>query len=193
MTRLDEVVEEALSEIRPLTAGPPSVEMLEAVKDRLNALCDRRDLFTFETFPLDPEGGFERTYLIAADDDGTNALYVNAGRPGQSSRPHDHGPTWAVVCAVEGKETHRVFTKTDNATAPLEHRATLTVEPGRGVSLMPGGVHAISADGPGPLLHLHLYGVTFEQQAVREEFDEVSGETLRIRYEGLEDIIDLRP
>lgn len=192
MTTWQSVVAEAMDDIRPMIAEGPTVERLEAVKARLDALCTRADVFTFETFPLAPDGGNERTYLIAADPDGTNALYVNAGRPGQTSRPHDHGPSWAIVCAVEGKETHRLFTKTGNPDAPLDHRATLTVEPGHGVSLMPGGVHAISADGEAPLLHLHLYGLMFDQQAVRDEFDEATGETLRIVYEGLEDIIDMR-
>lgn len=186
------VVAKAMAEIKPLIAEGPSVEKLEDVKARLNALCTRRDIFTFDAFPLDPGGGHERTYLIAADADGSNALYVNAGRPGQTSRPHDHGPSWAVVCAVHGTETHRLFAKTGDATAPLDHRATVTVAPGHGVSLMPGGVHAICADGDAPLLHLHLYGLTFERQAMREEFDEMTNATLQMRYDGLEKIIDLR-
>ena len=186
------VVADAMEEIRPMMADGPTVERLEAVKAKLDDLCRRTDVFTFDAFPLDPDGGNERTYLIAADPDGSNALYVNAGRPGQASRPHDHGPSWAIVCAVTGSETHRLFKKTGDPSAPLDLRATLTVEPGHGVSLMPGGVHAISAEGPEPLLHLHLYGMMFDQQAVRDEFDEATGQTLRIVYEGLDEIVDLR-
>lgn len=184
-------IEAMLSDIRPILDAAMDVDALDAAKSRLIDLCARRDLFTFEDFPI-PEGETERTYLIHQDTDGRYALYVNAGRPGQSYRPHDHCGNWAIVAAVHGEETHRLFEKDESRSPPIEHKATLTVRPGHAVSMLPEGIHAISAEGTEPLLHLHLYGLSFEFQRGRSEYDEDSGEVVFFDIPDIGAIIDAR-
>ncbi len=169
-----------------------SVPTLEAVKTEVMALAERRDLFNERAFPLPPEGEIDSNYLIYEEADGGFALYVNSSRPGQVSRPHDHGGTWAVVAAVEGEETHRLFKPPVSRSAMPELAATITVKPGTAVSLLPDGIHAIEAKSDSPLLHLHLYGKGFAWQGERREFDLEAGEMHRFQLEDLEFITDLR-
>lgn len=184
-------IETTLSDIRPILDGTMNVDAMDAAKARLIDLCARDDLFTFEDFPI-PEGETERTYLIHQDDDGRYALYVNAGRPGQSYRPHDHCGNWAIVAAVQGEETHRLFEKDETQSPPIDHKTTLTVRPGHAVSMLPDGIHAISAEGTEPLLHLHLYGLSFEFQRGRSEYDEETGDVAFFEIPDIGEIIDAR-
>lgn len=192
--RID-AIRETLSEMAAIldAPGPIDVARMEKAKKPFLALCARDDLFRFEDFPLDPDGGPERTYLIHTEAGDTYALYVNAGRPGQSFRPHDHGGAWAYVGAVTGEETHRLFTRTGASGAPIRHDATITVRPGTAVSLLPDGIHAIAAEGTEPLLHLHLYARTFETIGLRSEFDEETGDVYTFEKAEVGEIVDLRP
>lgn len=185
-------IAETIDEIRLLTGGMIDVGRLEQAKTVLLSLCARTDLFNFDAFPLPDPGLHERTYMVHCDDDGGYALYVNAGTPGQSYRPHNHGGAWAIVGGVHGEETHRMFEETGDPNSPISHKATLTVAPGKAVSLLPEGIHAIAAEGRDPLLHLHLYATRFENQGARTEYDEVTGETFSFKLEALGEIIDAR-
>lgn len=176
---------------RHLGAGI-SVPALESVKTELMKLCERRDLFSAHHYPLPTDGGIDSNYLIYEEEGGDFALYVNSSRPGQASRPHDHGGTWAVVAAVAGEETHRLFKPPTSETAMPELAATITVKPGCAVSLLPEGIHAIQASSDKPLLHLHLYGKGFAWQGQRREYDLEAGAVHQFRLEDLSWVIDLR-
>jgi predicted metal-dependent enzyme (double-stranded beta helix superfamily) len=185
-------ISETLSEIRDILSGGVTVDRLDRAKSALLRLCGRTDLFNFDIYPLPSDGGIESTYFIHCDPDGTNALYVSCARPGMSYRPHNHGGSWAIIGGVQGRESHRMFTETGDAAAPIDQRATLMVHPGHAVSMMPDGIHAIAVEGDEPILNLHLYGSRFENQQERSEFDEATGERFVFRLENVGEIVDCR-
>ena len=107
------------------------------------------------------------------------ALYVNSARQGQTYGPHDHGGSWAIVVAVEGRERHYMYRRTDDGSQEglghIELAAELLVEPGHGVTLLEDGIHSIEAFSEDPLLHLHCYGMGFDRQLSRKEYDRERG------------------
>lgn len=188
----DVAIRDCIARIKSAFLAGVTVPALEEAKAHLMALCERRALFPRSDFPVPDEVEIERTSLIYQDDDGSYALYVNSSRPGQSSRPHDHGGSWALVAAVEGEETHRLYTHDGADIGGLQQAAELTVRPGTAVSLMPDGIHAIEAESIEPLLHLHLYGQSFPNQGERREFDPETGKVHRFHLEDLGFIEDAR-
>ena len=99
---------------------------------------------------------------------------------------------WAIVAAIEGEETHKLYQETAKGAQTIEQVAELTVQPGTAVSMLPGGIHAIEANGTTPLLHLHLYGCMFEQQSERRQFDLESGTVRTFRLEDVGFVTDVR-
>ncbi|MEQ8651376.1 MAG: cysteine dioxygenase family protein [Kiloniellales bacterium] len=188
----DEAIGQMVSAAKTALLQGPTVEALEQAKTALMALCARKDLFPLGDFPLPPEGEIDSNYLIYEEADGGYALYVNSSRPGQTSRPHDHGGTWAIVAAIEGEELHRLYRPPVSDTAMPEEVATLTVRPGTAVSLTPAGIHAIHAVSDKPLLHLHLYGKGFAWQGERREYDLETDTVHRFRLEDLSWVIDAK-
>ncbi len=196
MTKLSQecrrAIAETMTEIRSILDSKVDVAALEDAKEHLVRLCGRTDLFTFDAFPLPADARPEISYLVHADGDGGYALYINAGKPSQYYRPHNHGGSWAIVGGVQGREQHRMFQETGREDDPIELKATLTVEPGTAVSMLPDGVHSIAAADDQPLLHLHLYQTMFENMKTRREFDEETGEVFSFRMENFGSIVDLR-
>ncbi|WP_282605388.1 cysteine dioxygenase family protein [Pelagibius sp. Alg239-R121] len=185
-------IRDCISRIKRSFQGGVTVPALEVAKHHLMSLCEQRALFPRSDFPVPNEVEIERTSLIYQDEDGGYALYVNSSRPGQTSRPHDHGGSWALVAAVEGEETHRLYVHDGSDVGGLRQVTELTVQPGLAVSLMPGGIHAIEAKSSEPLLHLHLYGLGFPQQGKRREFDQETGQVHRFHLKDLGFIEDAR-
>jgi predicted metal-dependent enzyme (double-stranded beta helix superfamily) len=185
-------VAETIARIRGHLDAHVDVEALEAAKAELLALCERRDLFDFDAFPLPQDGSNEITYLIHCEPDGRYALYVNSGMPAQTYRPHNHGGAWAIIAGVEGEEDHDLYTETGDPAAPLRKSATLPVAPGKAVSMLPDGIHAIRASGGDPLLHLHLYAYPFESQGDRTEWDPDTHAPVTFKLEDVGILIDAR-
>ncbi|MEM7562116.1 MAG: cysteine dioxygenase family protein [Pseudomonadota bacterium] len=181
-------VKDSVSRIEVIMSGGVDVPALESAKQVMLELCEKSDLFPREDFPIPEEGLTERTFLIYQNNDGGYALYVNSGKPGQSSPPHDHGGSWAIVAAIDGEETHRLYVDEGSdikaGVARVRQVTELSVKPGTAVSMMPEGIHSIHA-GEKPLLHLHLYGKSFETQTERNEYDL---ENAKVRRFVLEDI-----
>jgi predicted metal-dependent enzyme (double-stranded beta helix superfamily) len=183
-----EAIENAITQIEAILDEAIDVPGLEAAKQILMGLCEKSELFPRDEFPIPDNGLTERTFLVHENKDGGYALYVNSGIPGQSSPAHNHGGSWAMVAAISGEETHRLYveeaenTKLD--TAKIRQVTELTVKPGTAVSMMPEGIHSIHA-GDNPLLHLHLYGKSFQSQSERQEFNLETGE---VRSFVLEDV-----
>ncbi|MDE0908372.1 MAG: cysteine dioxygenase family protein [SAR324 cluster bacterium] len=190
-----EAVASSMRALRPLMETEVSVASLEATKAVLLQLCTRTDLFNFEEFPL-PDKGVGCIYLIQEDPDGRCSLYVNCGLPGQVSRPHNHGGSWAIVGGVIGVEHHRLYERMDEGStsghAELKLKGELDVCPGTAVSMLADGIHSIHALSDQPLLHLHLYGWGFPKQEEREEYDLETGEIHRFRLENMGFIEDAR-
>ena len=185
------LVREAGDRITAIIADAPSVERLEEAKSHLRALCERRELFPADAFPL-PEGeATDRTFLIYDNDAGA-ALYAITGIPGMKYRPHDHGGSWAIIAAVAGQELHSFYEADPDDPGKLVDKGDVVCEPGTAVSMMPDGIHSIEGIGNSPLLHLHFYGTRFEDQAERTEYDVEAGTTDSFRIEAFGFIEDCR-
>ena len=189
-------IAECLEKIRSAMAGGASDEALANARAHLMDLAGRTELFPRTDFPLPEEGKNERTFLIQEDEDGSYALYVNSGLKGQTTRPHDHGASWAIVVAVEGDERHRVYRRVDDGAVEgkgeVEVIDEIDVSPGNGICLPESGIHSIHALGEAPLLHLHLYGKSFANQSTRTEYDLENGTTHAYKLRRLDFIEDAR-
>lgn len=161
-------------------------ETLAAVEAQLASLAAHADLFDEESFPQ-PTETTDRTFLIH-DTDGEFALYLCTSKPGLEYTAHDHGGSWAVIAAVSGPETHRFYEVQDG----LPHIIGETeCKPGTPVSMLPDGIHSIHA-GDQPLVHLHLYGLAFERQTERREFDAETGSERRFELDNFSFVEDCR-
>lgn len=185
-------VASAISDIRELLSTGVSIDSIEAAKACLLSLAERRELFGRDAFPLPEPGETDRNFLLHEDVDGGYALYVNSGMPGQATRPHDHGGAWAIVVAVDGEETHRLYVPEGDDGQRVRQVGEITVQPGTGVSLLPDGIHSIHANSDEPLLHLHLYGMAFSHQEERVEYDMEAGTAFRFKLADFGVIEDAR-
>lgn len=145
---------------------------LRRIKHRLLTLAARRDLFSFEQFPLLHERS--TMHLLAEDDADGLALYAVAAQGESATPPHDH-TTWAVVVGLEGEELNKLWRRVDDGAtagkAELEEIDETLVAPGTGVALMPDDIHSIHRASDAPLLHFHLYGRSIEHLPERKQFD----------------------
>ncbi len=188
-------VADAIADIRAVMDAGPSLETLARGKARLIELAKRRELFTFEDFPLPDDDAMERSYLIHEDADGGYALYVNSGAPHQHYAPHDHGTAWAIVAGVEGRERHRFYARPPGAgpgAGPIVAKGEAIVAPGGAVAMRPDGIHAVDAMDGKPLLHLHLYASGFARQGERWKYDPDKGVAAPFLLDELGSIADAR-
>lgn len=184
-----DAISQTMSAIRAALADNRAEhEQLVDVEQALLGLASHRSLFGAGAFP-EPTETVDRNFLVHLDPDGTLALYVCTAKPGVAYQPHDHGDTWAAVAAVSGAQAHS-FYSTDSG--KLECVGGAVCQPGESVSIPSAGIHSIEG-GPEPLVHLHLYGVAFERQSLRREFDPDTHEERRFRLEDLSFIEDRRP
>ena len=189
--RRRKAVTETAEQILAIIGDTPTVDRMESAKPYLMALADRKELFPEADFPA-PEGdATDRTYLIYGNDDGA-ALYAITAIPGMTYRPHDHGGSWALIAAVQGQEKHDLYQANPAKPGTPTLKDTLICQPGRSVSLLPEGIHAIEGIGTEPLLHLHFYGTRFEDQGERTEYNLEKGETDVFRMEAFGFIEDKR-
>ncbi len=189
------IVSDAIGDIRGILEPGPTVQNLDRGKARLIALAARADLFTFANFPLPEDDAMERSYLIHANEDGSHALYVNSGAPHQYYAPHDHGDSWAIIAAVQGRERHQLYLRRDAddpGNGPLVKKGELIVAPGQAIAMQPDGVHEVNALDGRPLLHLHLYAKTFALQGERWKYDLAENRAERFLLEELGSITDAR-
>lgn len=173
-------IEAAIEDVRQILAPGVTGESLAEAKSRMVRLASRTALFPRSDFPLPEDGKVDRLFRLRQDSNGSFALYVNSGVSGQTTRPHDHGGSWAIIVGVEGREEHRLYRRTDSGDGPpgvgaVEVVEVVEVAPGNGVAMGPDGIHSIHANSPDPLMHLHLYGDSFEQQLARKEYNTDTG------------------
>lgn len=192
-----QVIAETIDLIRAELQDEVSVATLEAAKTHLVALAQRSDLFDPQTFPLPSQspgdGPEDFTYLVHVDDDGCNALYVCTSWPGAVFGPHDHGGSWAVIAAVTGQEVHRFYDPEGPVVDGMPTQlGEVCCQPGTAVSMLPDGAHAIEAVGDQPLVHLHLYGLAFQEQGDRWRFDPSTGASGHYPLEDLSWVDDHR-
>jgi predicted metal-dependent enzyme (double-stranded beta helix superfamily) len=169
----DRAVADCIGEVRSIVgAQGVTRDALEQVKGRLLKLAARRDLFSFDRFPVLHEGS--TMHLLSEDDDHGFALYAVSAQSPSETPPHDH-TTWAVVVGVEGEERNRLYERIGDADAPgearLEPAGETLVRPGAGVALMPEDIHSIHRESSAPMLHFHLYGRSIEHLPERRRYD----------------------
>ncbi len=188
-------VSAAMNGIRAAMDDGPSLENLEKGRALLIELAGRRDLFTFEDFPLPEDDAMECSYLVHECDDGSYSLYVNSGAPHQYYAPHDHGDAWAIIAGVEGRERHQLYLRksADNPRdSDLIRKGEVIVAPGGAVTMQPDGIHEVNAMDGRPLLHLHLYAKNFVLQGERWKYDLEKGEAEQFHLDELGSITDAR-
>ena len=188
-------VRQAVDDIRDVMDAGPSVENLHRGKARLIALAARKDLFSFEEFPLPDDDAMECSYLIHEYDDGSYSLYVNSGAPHQYYAPHNHGDAWAIIAGVQGRERHQLYLPRrldESGDDLIVKKGELIVAPGGAVTMEPEGIHEVNAMDGQPLLHLHLYAKNFVLQGERWKYDLERGEALRFELDELGSITDAR-
>ena len=191
----NQAVGSAVEEIRRCMQQGSSLDNLLAGKRELVKLAARKDLFTFEEFPLPEDDAMECSYLIHEYDDGGYALYVNSGAPHQYYAPHDHGDAWAIIAGVKGRERHQLYlrrSESEPGDGPLTFKGEFVVEPGDAVTMQPDGIHEVNVLDGTPVLHLHLYAKNFHLQGERWKYDLKMGTAERFFLDELGSITDVR-
>ncbi len=151
---------------------------LEAVKQALLELADKRELFPLEDFPIGADDGNGVIYRLSEDPDHRFALYASTALPGKGVHPHNH-TTWAVIVGVHGDEHNVFYERADDGS--VEGEGTLietgrqTVGFGNGVTLMPDDIHSIHTDGEAQTVHFHMYGLALEQLHERVQYNQRLG------------------
>lgn len=194
-TERKRAIHEAMEGIRAVMNSGSSIESLQHGKAKLITLAARRDLFTFEDFPVPEDDAMECSYLIHEDEDGGYSLYVNSGAPHQYYAPHDHGDAWAIVAGVHGRERHQLYLKRsadDEGDGPLVKKGEVIVAAGEAVTMQPDAIHEVNAMDGEPLLHLHLYAKNFVLQGERWKYDLERGVAERFHLDELGSITDSR-
>ena len=165
----DYSIKAMVSRTRAHLANGVCVNTIELAKQELMSLCSMPELFPRTEFPVPSEVRGERFFLVHEDSDQMFALYVNSALPGQSYPPHNHGNSWAIIAAIEGREYHGLYRQSSEQTVELIEE--IIVQPGTAISMLQGGIHSIRAIGQAPLLHLHYYGFSLQSQGQRIQFD----------------------
>jgi predicted metal-dependent enzyme (double-stranded beta helix superfamily) len=133
---------------------------LEKIKGLLVGLANQgHTLFPPGDFAMPAAQG--RNHILALEDGDGMGLYLTIGLPGKEAAPHDHG-IWCVNAAISGREIHKFYRRTDDATregyATVEEISEVTVAPGQGMAMADHAIHATEVLGDTPAIGLALYG-----------------------------------
>jgi predicted metal-dependent enzyme (double-stranded beta helix superfamily) len=133
---------------------------LETIKGLLVGLANRGEtLFPLGDFAMPAAHG--RNHILALEDGDGMGLYLTIALPGKEAAPHDHG-IWCVNAAISGREVHRFYRRTDDASrdgyARVEEIGEVTVAPGQGMAMADHAIHATEVIGTEPAIGLALYG-----------------------------------
>src|SRR5262245_12703997 len=144
-------ISSAIENIKKIMGEAPlKRDRLEQALKLVMELAARRDWWSADRFAPPTADEQQARYLIAQDDDRTNALYLNVMRPGKKIPPHNH-TTWACIAAVEGVEHNYLYERLDDGTEQgvgrLGEPKEVIVEPGNGVALMPDDIHSVVIEG----------------------------------------------
>jgi predicted metal-dependent enzyme (double-stranded beta helix superfamily) len=133
---------------------------LAKIKELLVGLANQGEgLFPPGDFAMPAAQG--RNHILALEDGDGMGLYLTIGLPGKEAAPHDHG-IWCVNAAISGREIHKFYRRTDDATregyATVEEISEVTVSPGQGMAMADHAIHATEVLGDAPAIGLALYG-----------------------------------
>ncbi len=176
----DRAVEDCVQAIMQIEDAGLDRAALARIAGLLARLATRRDLFSFERYPLPEDPKAEsRAHPMRIGPDGRLPLIVISQRvvPGTPPRPahlpHQH-PTWGAAACVHGTSFDTLWRRTqgaahDDALEPVEE---LRLGPGEGFAMMPQDIHSVRADPDRPSLHLLVYGREFGEAVA---FDPATG------------------
>jgi hypothetical protein len=86
------------------------------------------------------------------------AIVAHAYHGPRSSRPHDHGPGWAIYGQVDGEtimtDWELVEAPTDTSPGKVRHLRDYTLTPGMAMLYEPGALHSPLREGPTRLLRI---------------------------------------
>lgn len=160
-------VRETMNDIREIEADLGVTRAgVEAIRDRLIALSEERQLFSVDEFPA-PATDDKRTstlYRLSQDADDRFALYLQSSRGKVQTPVHNH-TTWASVVGFHGQELNRFFDRSDDGVAQTHEHM---VEAGTGIAMLPDELHSIHIDGEA--LNFHCYGLALEALTERQYF-----------------------
>jgi predicted metal-dependent enzyme (double-stranded beta helix superfamily) len=163
-----------------------SRRLCEEAADEVTKLAAHPELFPARHFPIAPKStdGF---YLLHADRDGTNALYLSVGQPGNKQSPHNH-LAWAAIAGISGAEHHCVFERVPSDPAGSDTLNKLyerTVGARENISFMPDEFHSLEVTSNENAVHLHMYGARIEHVPDRTGFNiPGDGSIRRFKYGG---------
>ena len=168
-----------LADVRAIEAAKGiTPAALEDIREKVQALTERPDLFGEETFPSPTAEKPNVIYLLSEDPDGRFALYLSCGMPGKQTPPHDH-TTWAIIAGMGGEEENRIYRRTDDGAVEgkgqVEVVRTKMLRRGDSIAYMPEDIHSIHNFGSTPTRHFHLYGRSLEQLPGRVQYDMAAG------------------
>ncbi len=173
-----EEIAACIDDARGMIAGGVNREALERVAERLLALAARRDLFTYDIYPVQDGDGASSIYLLAEDDDHGFAIFAVSEISGNMTPPHDH-TTWAVIAGIEGAEVNRLYARDDDGSEPgrarIHETGEVSIGPGTAVAFMPDDIHSIHCFTDEPTLNFHLYGRGIEHLPERKMFNMKDG------------------
>ena len=149
-----------LADVHAITAREgitPSA--LHAIKLKLVALANKKDLFPMADFEMPVAQGRNHPLLVEENDG--HGLYLTINMPGKEAAPHDHG-IWCVNAAISGRERHEFFRRTDDTGKPghatVVKVGEVIVEPGNGMAMADHDIHSTEVVGGEPAIGLALYG-----------------------------------
>lgn len=182
------VVRQAMNDIRDIESElgvtRPGVE---AIRDRLIALSEERELFSVEDFapPSPQDKRTSRLYRLSQEPDDRFALYLQSSLGDVQTPVHDH-TTWASVVGVHGQELNRFFDRTDDGVVQTHEHV---VEAGTGIAMLPDELHSIHINGRA--LNFHCYGHALETLTERQYFN--PSEKRWKPFSSVSGIIEARP
>ena len=166
---------ETIRNIKQSIANGATISALNNAKKHLLILAEQKHLFPESEFPWPTEKENNVMYCIYDGADKDLALYIDLLRQGVNNAPHNHGDSWAIVAGIHGQEIHHLYKRIDKSTGPghalLEPAGEITIGAGESISLLQGGIHAITAADTAPVMMLHCYSRVFEHQEARLEFN----------------------
>jgi predicted metal-dependent enzyme (double-stranded beta helix superfamily) len=175
----DSHVEELITQTHViLDRGPLDRARLDEIKDMVQALAAKAELWSEAFYPAPQADERQNRYRIGGDDETGITLYLNVMRSGKKIPPHDH-TTWACIASVDGVEHNTLYERTDDGSvdgkASLRVRGVIEIAPGNSVAMMPDDIHSVEIKGDQIIRHLHYYGRPLETLSERKAFDMDAG------------------
>jgi predicted metal-dependent enzyme (double-stranded beta helix superfamily) len=92
--------------------------------------------------------------ILYEDPDLAFCILAHEYRGAKESRPHDHGPSWAIYGQAEGESVMNEYERVDGAAGKVRKMRSHTMRPGDARVYNEGDVHAVTHTGPSRLVRV---------------------------------------